>query len=155
MSYLSIAHYLPHRAPMILLDKVVSITNNQIICSTCASTNGILAPFLNETGQLPAYFLIELMAQTIGVWNGYHAQHQQEKPKIAFLLGTRLFQSQIDVIPLNSEIIIEANLILKDDNLANFEAYAIINNKQVAHAKLNVYQPSQAEAEKFLQESPK
>ena len=153
MNYRPIADYLPHRSPMIMLDKIISIQNDFIACSVMVSSGGTLAPFLNEQNELPAYYFIELMAQTIGIWNGFHAQNTQEKPKIAFLLGSRLFETQIPAAPLNTEIIIEAKLVLKDEQLANFEAAIIIDHTNVAQARLNVYQPDQAETEQLLQES--
>ncbi len=155
MNYRPIADYLPHRPPMIMLDKIVSIQDDFITCSVMVSTNGILAPFLNEQNELPAYYFIELMAQTIGVWNGFHAQNIQEKPQIAFLLGSRLFETQTPAVPLNTQIVIEAKLILKDEQLANFEASIIIDHKNVAQARLNVYQPDQTETEQLRQESSK
>jgi predicted hotdog family 3-hydroxylacyl-ACP dehydratase len=155
MSYRPIADYLPHRSPMIMLDKIISIQNDFISCSVMVSSDGTLAPFLNEQNELPAYYFIELMAQTIGIWNGFHAQSTQEKPKIAFLLSSRLFETQIPTAPLNTDIIIEAKLILKDEQLANFEAAIIIDHQNVAQARLNVYQPDQTETEQLLQESSK
>ena len=86
------AQYLPHHSPMILIDKIVSIHESQIICSVVVSNNGILTPFLNEHDKLPSYYFIEMMAQTIGIWNGVYTSHPEDKPKIAFLLGSRLFE---------------------------------------------------------------
>ena len=153
MSFKPVSEYLPHTFPMILLDEIIRIEKECITCAATVSADGILSPFLDDNQRFPAYFFIEMMAQSIGIWNGFHNEKYQNTPKIAFLLGSRLFESKIETVPLHTKIEIEAKLILKDNNLANFEAYTIIRNKRVAHAKLNVYQPSQAEIETQLRES--
>ncbi len=152
MNNQSIAQYLPHLSPMIFLDKIDLIEQTYIICNVTVSNHGVLAPFLDEDGELASYYFIEMMAQTIGVWNGYHARASQEKPKIAFLLGSRSFHTQVPTVPLGTHLKIVANLILRDDNLANFETDIIIDQKKIASAKLNVYQPTQAETQTILQE---
>lgn len=72
MKYLSPAEYLPHDAPMMLLETVESVTDNGAACSVTVSGHGVLAPFLNADGDLPGWFALELMAQTVGVWCEWH-----------------------------------------------------------------------------------
>lgn len=152
MNYKTIAEYLPHAAPMIFLDRVELIEKDHIICCVEISDSGVLSPFLNENKQLPSYYFIEMMAQTIGVWNGYHADKEKEVPKIAFLLGSRSFETEITFVPHGKSLKILANLILQDDNIANFKASIMIDNHIVASAKLNVYQPTEAQIEVMLSE---
>lgn len=69
MSYLSPADYLPHDAPMMLLERVERVTDSSAVCSVTVDGHGVLAPFLNVDGDLPGWFALELMAQTVGVWS--------------------------------------------------------------------------------------
>jgi len=47
MSYLSPTEYLPHDAPMLLLESVHSVTAESAVCRVTVSPQGVLAPFLN------------------------------------------------------------------------------------------------------------
>jgi len=73
LSILNAADYLPHQAPMVLLENVVEVTEDTAQCSVVVSRESVLAPFLNARGALPAWYAIELIAQTIGGWSGWHA----------------------------------------------------------------------------------
>ena len=141
MNVQAIESYLPHAAPMIFLEQMTDISEHHVVCSVTVSQDSVLAPFLNEHNALPAWYLIETMAQTIGVWNGFHAVRRQQKPRLAFLLGSRSFQTELSALPLGTQISIRAELVLRDEHLANFDCSVIVENKTVASAKLNVYEP--------------
>ncbi|VDZ83865.1 Uncharacterised protein [Kluyvera intermedia] len=64
--YLTPGDYLPHDAPMLLLEEVISVTDDTATCRVTVSPDGVLAPFLDAQGNLPAWFALELMAQTVG-----------------------------------------------------------------------------------------
>ena len=64
MKYLSPAEYLPHDAPMMLLETVESVTDNGAACSVTVSGHGVLAPFLNADGDLPGWFALDEALQT-------------------------------------------------------------------------------------------
>ncbi|MDF7670610.1 hypothetical protein PT276_05285 [Orbaceae bacterium ESL0721] len=149
-NYQSIDQYLPHTAPMILLDHLVFIDEKQCICKVTITPSGRLSPFLNSNNELPSWFAMELMAQTIGVWNGYHGQIRQHKPKLGMLLGCRGFKSKLANFPIYSSLEIDANLNFHDNKLANFDCHINLTNENhnqenVCHAKLNVYEPDENE----------
>lgn len=88
--YLSPGDYLPHDAPMLLLEEVVSVADETATCHVTVSANSVLAPFLDPDGNLPGWFALELMAQTIGVWSGWHRQqHGQASIALGMVLGAR------------------------------------------------------------------
>ena len=68
--YLEPGCYLPHKKPMVLIDKVVEITANTALCQSYVNEKSSLAPFL-ENKDLPSYYIIELISQAIGVWSGF------------------------------------------------------------------------------------
>ena len=80
--YLSPGEYLPHDAPMLLLEEVVSVREDTAVCCVTVASGGVLAPFLDPQGNLPGWFALELMAQTVGVWSGWH-RHQQGQGAIS------------------------------------------------------------------------
>lgn len=59
--YLSPGAYLPHDAPMLLLEDVVSVSDDSAVCRVTVSPSGVLAPFLDPDGNLPGWFALELM----------------------------------------------------------------------------------------------
>ena len=63
--YLLPENYLPHRPPMVLIDKVLEVTNETALCESYVREDGVLRNFLNENSELPSYFTIELIAQTV------------------------------------------------------------------------------------------
>ena len=72
MRYLPPGDYLPHDTPMLLLESVESVTDDRAVCSVTVNDRGVLAPFLDADGNLPGWFALELMAQTVGVWSEWH-----------------------------------------------------------------------------------
>ena len=88
--YLSPGAYLPHKPPMLLLEEVVNVTDETATCRVTVSTHGVLAPFIDAEGNLPGWFALELMAQTVGVWSGWHRQQQgQTSISLGMVLGAR------------------------------------------------------------------
>ncbi|TPG55778.1 3-hydroxy-fatty acyl-ACP dehydratase [Ewingella americana] len=139
------AHYLPHNAPMVLLDEVISVGKESAHCSSRVSTTGALAPFLTAQGALPAWFSLELMAQTIGVWNGWHNAEQGDLPQLGMLLGCRGMRCAQPEFASGAQLDMHIQQILRDSKIASFECTLFIRNARddgpVAHARLNTYQP--------------
>lgn len=145
MKYYPANHYLPHEKPMVMIEKVHLIDDQQCICSVQTHQDGILSPFLNNNGTLPNFYAIELMAQTIGVWNGYHSLKNNKKCNLGMLLGGRTIKTTSPTFPSDSFLIIEANLVLRDNKLANFDCTISIDQQCYVTGKLNVYEPDEAE----------
>ncbi|HEM0012127.1 TPA: 3-hydroxy-fatty acyl-ACP dehydratase, partial [Escherichia coli] len=105
--YLSPGAYLPHDAPMLLLEDVVSVSDDSAVCRVTVSPSGVLAPFLDPDGNLPGWFALELMAQTVGVWSGWH-RHQQGKNSIelGMILGARELLCTAGILPAGQTLTI-------------------------------------------------
>ncbi len=71
--YLEPGCYLPHKKPMVLIDKVIEVTDNSAICQSYVNESSSLAPFL-EGKELPFFYIIELISQAIGVWSGFKSK---------------------------------------------------------------------------------
>ena len=155
MSMLSAAHYLPHESPMVLLDKVLSVPEETALCSVVVSENSVLAPFLNVRGALPAWYALELIAQTVGVWSGWHGAQSSEPPQVGMLLGGRALKCSVPEFAAGSELFISVSMVLRDEKLASFEGVICIkqekDNLQVAKGRLNTYQPDKDELIKLTQ----
>lgn len=146
MKYLSPAEYLPHDAPMMLLETVESVTDNGAACSVTVSGHGVLAPFLNADGDLPGWFALELMAQTIGVWSGWH-RHQKNLGNIALgmVLGARELVCAAGVLPAGQTLTIAVSLLMQDERFGSFDCTICCGNDTLATGRINTFQPTQEE----------
>ncbi|CNE92016.1 putative dehydratase [Yersinia rohdei] len=149
MAYYSAQHYLPHQSPMVMLDTLHDVGEAFAECRVTLGEDGVLAPFLDDQGCLPNWFAVELMAQTIGVWRGWHGLEQAIPPTIGMLLGGRAISCDLPVFPAGSELHICVNLILQDEKIGSFECGISIAGKQVARGRLNTYQPDSEEIKKL------
>ncbi|HEI8867243.1 TPA: hotdog family protein [Serratia odorifera] len=143
--YQSAEYYLPHAAPMVLLERVLAVTEDGACCAVSVGADGVLAPFLDAQGALPAWYGIELMAQTIGVWSGWHGRRGGQAPRLGMLLGGRGISSSQPAFAAGCELVVSVRQLLQDEKLASFECDITINALRVAHGRLNTYQPDQQE----------
>lgn len=157
MTYLRAEHYLPHAAPMVLIEKVLDVGEQSACCQVNVSADSVLAPFLDVQGQLPAWYAIELMAQTVGVWSGWHAQASGGEARLGMLLGGRGLKCSMPAFPAGSVLTISVTMLLQDEKLASFECAITMGlctnspDEPVAQARLNTYQPEPQELTKLIQ----
>lgn len=150
--FLPVGDYLPHRAPMLLLDRVIQVTEDSVICAVSINASGVLAPFLTPQGELPAWFGVEIMAQTVGVWSGYHARQRGDSDiRPGMLLGGRGYRANHPTFASNSTLHIEMRLLMRDDKLGSFEGEIRCNVAMLASGRLNTYQPDEQELHQLQQ----
>lgn len=146
MSYLSPAAYLPHDAPMLLLASVDSVTADAAVCHVTVNPQGVLAPFLTPTGDLPGWYALELMAQTVGIWSGWHREQKgQESSSLGMVLGARELVCAAGYFPANSALTITATLLMEDERFSSFDCTITAGEATLATGRVNTFQPSQQE----------
>ena len=146
MSYLSPTDYLPHDAPMLLLESVESVTDDAAACRVTVTPQGVLAPFLTRAGDLPGWYALELMAQTVGIWSGWHRQQKgQESISLGMVLGARERVCAAGCFPASSELTITATLLMQDERFSSFECAILTGEATLATGRVNTFQPSQQE----------
>lgn len=151
--YLSPGEYLPHDAPMLLLDEVVNVTNDSALCRATVSANGALAPFLDAEGHLPGWFALELMAQTVGVWSGWH-RHQQGQGSISLgmVLGARELLCAAGILPAGLTLDITVTLLMQDERFGSFECAIAAGEETLATGRVNTFQPTSEELNTLFQQ---
>ena len=148
MNYPAIETLVPHRAPMLLLERVVDSGEQWISCDTVVGPQqGLL---LDAQGNLPGWCGIELMAQTIAAWAGLQAHGRGEPARIGMLLGTRKYDSQQPVFAAGSRLLIEARCLLQDGGMASFECVIRQGDQECARARLSTYQPDESQLSDLL-----
>ncbi len=132
--YLSPGAYLPHDAPMLLLEDVVSVSDDSAVCRVTVSPSGVLAPFLDPDGNLP----------------GWH-RHQQGKNSIelGMILGARELLCTAGILPAGQTLTITVKLLMQDDRFGSFECS--INDGE-ATGRINTFQPTAEELTTLFQQ---
>lgn len=125
--YLTPREYLPHEPPMVLIDEVVYVDDNKAITRCYVNHDGVLSPFLNDNDDLPAFFALEIFAQSVGVWNGFNQQGTGNKTKMGMVLGARDLKVKDPFFKAGSVLNIEVYKNMSDGTLANFEGKIFVN----------------------------
>ena len=145
------ARWLPHASPMLLLDWLIAVTDEQVHCQVSTRPDGVLAPFLTPQGELPAWFGVEIMAQTVGVWSGWHAsQGGATLIQPGMLLGGRGWKADQPHFPANATLDITMTLLMRDDRMGSFEGEIRHGVQRLACGRLNTYQPNEAELQQLM-----
>lgn len=139
-------YYLPHAAPMVLVEQVLWVSEEEACCQVRVSTDSVLAPFLNPQGDLPAWFGLEIIAQTIGVWSGWHGRELTESPpRAGMLLGGRGYRCQHSSFPAGSLLEVCIALLMRDEKIGSFDGVIRVDGAILATGRLNTYQPDEHE----------
>lgn len=140
---LPVEAYVPHRGPMLLIDRVLDDDAESVRVEAVVKAGGL---FTTERG-LPAWVGIELMAQTVAAWAGVQRHKAGEPVKLGFLIGSRRYEAAQPLFPVGTRLEIEARQELVAENgLAVFACRILAGGQVVATAHLNVFQPSNVEA---------
>ncbi|MEQ4530058.1 MAG: 3-hydroxy-fatty acyl-ACP dehydratase [Mixta sp.] len=144
--YLMPAAYLPHDAPMLLMEEVVSVTDSLARCRATVSRDGVLGPFLDAQGNLPGWYALELMAQTVGVWSGWHRHRNgQQSIALGMVLGARELICAAGYFPNGAVLDIEVKLLMQDDRFGSFDCVIFNHSETAATGRVNTFQPTPEE----------
>lgn len=143
--------WLPHRLPMRFIDELVEIDEEHAECRCDCKKADRLELFKDENGIIPNVFLIEMMAQAIGVWAGYYRKDDMELSDVGFLLSVRGAEVLVDKTPSNEVLTIKIQKIIQDKNLASFDGSVLSERGEpLAYGKITVYQPTKIEYDKLF-----
>lgn len=135
--------YLPHAAPMALIDRVLEFSEDDIVADLQIRAD---APFA-ENGEVPAWVGIEYMAQTIGSYAGLQATEAGEAVKKGFLLGSRDLRLHTQAFAVGQTLTIRAHKLTLDRNgLGSFDCQLLDGETLLASGRLNVFQPENPDA---------
>ncbi|MEB3767086.1 3-hydroxylacyl-ACP dehydratase [Acinetobacter sp. MD2] len=129
--------FIPHQAPMIFVDLVCDVGEDYAITELTVRPELI---FYEDDG-LPTWTAIEIMAQSIAVFAGYHGQQHGQAPKIGYLLGTRKLNLPMSHFKLNSVLRIKVQQMYLHEGLGQFQC-ELQDGEHTIAAMLSVYQPN-------------
>lgn len=142
--------FIPHRAPMILIDNVLQHTPDCLITETHISPNS--AYYDDQLNGVPNYVGIEYMAQSIAALAGVEALLRDDIIRVGFLLGTRKLQMHLDRFALGESYRTQVTRLYQEESgLAVFDCHIYHQDTLVAQANVNVFQPQDIHA--YIDES--
>jgi predicted hotdog family 3-hydroxylacyl-ACP dehydratase len=135
-----IANFVPHRAPMILIDRVLEHQENSL--DTATKITSASAYFDDTIQGVPNYVGIEYMAQSIAALAGVEALLRNDRVRVGFLLGTRKLVMHLDNFTLGKTYRTRVSRLYQEDTgLAVFDCQIFDEQTLVAQANVNVFQP--------------
>ena len=137
----TITELLPHRPPMVLLDRVIDFDAVSLTASVTIARSSMFC----AGGSVPSHIALEYMAQACAAHAGTLALETGEAVRIGFLLGTRDFVCMVPGFSVGEQLDITATLIFDDARIGAYDCRIAIGDRVVAKARLNVYQPEPTE----------
>ncbi len=128
---------IPHREPMLLIDRVVQVAAD-------AATAEVLihpqASFFQPGLGVPAWIGLEYMGQTAALIAGYQLQQGLTRPHLGFLLGTRQYAMHTTWFRDGDRLLVECQqAVVTGEHLAQFQCTISRAGDTLASAKLSVY----------------
>lgn len=133
-----ILRYLPHRPPMLLVNRLLEVSQTHAIAKVFIDEQ---TPFISDRG-VSAVIGIEYMGQTAALIAGYQLEQGLTEPHLGFLLGTRAFSIEQDYFLPNQSLIVECReKALVGDSLATFDCIIRLDSESevIAKASLSVF----------------
>ena len=137
-----IADLLPHAAPMVLLDDVVSWNDTEL---TATLTITPQTRFLEPGEGVPAHIGIEWMAQACGAFAGLQAKVSGLPVRLGFLLSTRDFIADREWFAMGDVLMVSVRQVFHEAGMAVFDCRIDGNNLPRATARLTVFQPADSD----------
>lgn len=137
-SHPRITDLLPHRGRMLLIDEIVTLDLEAAVSRSRVAQTW---PLFDGTG-VPAFMVIELVAQTCGLCNGLQRVLEQGEDSIkkGFLVGIKTAGFHMDTLPLGTDILTEAHNRFKFEGFREIEGVSRIGGRIVGEVTLQVVQ---------------
>jgi predicted hotdog family 3-hydroxylacyl-ACP dehydratase len=132
-----IAQLVPHKPPMLLLDRVVAYSGDVVTCEVEIRPD---SPFVSAGEGVPGIVGLEYMAQCVAVYAGLSAHSKGEGARIGFLLGSRDVRIDADAFPVGDRLTIEAKRSWGENDLGSFACEVRRGADVVVRGSLTVYQ---------------
>jgi predicted hotdog family 3-hydroxylacyl-ACP dehydratase len=133
-----------HRNPMLLLDRIVSLTPESAHCEWRVREDD---EFLVPGAGVPSYIGIEYMAQCVAVHGGACEHARGFPPPQGFLLGTRHYHCEEPYFLLNSSYQVKCKMLVSNpDGMCSFDCRILSDNRVVVEARISILQLSHGDS---------
>ena len=130
---------LPHDHPMIVIDELIDVDMEKQVVTTSVTISENKIFYDSTIKGISPLVGIEFMAQTVGCYAFF--ENGQKKPRVGYLLGSRLYKCELEKFELGKTYTIVANRIFSDNELVSFDCFIYNENIECARATVNVYLP--------------
>jgi len=135
VSYPAVEELLPHKAPMVLLDRILSWDGATARCGLRVREG---APFVVD-GKARAAVALEYMAQCVGVCTALRSLERGEPLRMGYLVGARTMTLAVDRFDVGDELVVAATEEADGDELGLFACETERGGSVVVSATLSVY----------------
>ena len=127
---------LPHRPPMLLIDRLIERKGDMAVAEACVPQNGLCVD--KEHGLLPEFF-IEIIAQTMAAVNGYDALLDGKKINDGFLVGLDNFSC--NTVPLSHKTLhIKVEKTFEFGDVKIIRGEVLCNDVQLVMGEIKVWE---------------
>ena len=134
MKTIEITKLIPQRKPMVMIDKLLSFSNKEVVTNFTIKTNNIFV----QDSKLQEIALIENIAQTAAAGTGYSAYINKKTPKKGFIGAVKKFE--VYSLPKVDDIIeTRLNITAEVLNASIVEGEVFCNNEMIARAELKIF----------------
>ncbi|MCF6767454.1 hypothetical protein L3V86_03615 [Thiotrichales bacterium 19S11-10] len=150
MLLVSLSSLIPHKAPMRLIDYLVEANDQQVTCQSLITPEHLF--YDKAIDGIWHWVGIEMMAQASAVLAQFQSgKDKDQSPRLGFLLSVRQFKSSIPYFTSGLNLTIMAKKIYIDSSLGSFNGAILVNDKEVATAKLSAIEPTDEQLDQILQ----
>ncbi|HXZ84082.1 MAG TPA: 3-hydroxyacyl-ACP dehydratase FabZ [Myxococcota bacterium] len=129
-----ILELLPHRAPMLMIDRVLELGENYIRAEKLiSSAEPVFAGHFPGRPIFPGVLIIEAMAQAAGIWAAVSSPALRDRLSVLAGVDDARFRRQ--VVP-GDVLVLEARALAARSKVSKFEAKASVGGELVAEAIL-------------------
>ena len=142
---LNVKSLLPHRGRMLLVDEILTITDEQTTVLSMARDNW---PLLKD-GTINPLILVELVAQTAGVHNCMKRvkQNGQGEPTRGWLVGVKSARFYVEAIAPGETVTTTTTNAFVFDNLREIKGTATIGGQPAADVVLQIVEAQEETVE--------
>lgn len=140
MMFEKILSMMPHKPPMLLIDRILDATDSTVRCESVVQMDNI---FFRDGG-IGSWIGIEYMAQAIGAHAAIVNHKLNRKNEIGYLLSVRRYDCATtrfvegDVLQISAE-----QKFLDAQGLASYCCELFLNGKSISTSDITVFQPVQ------------
>jgi predicted hotdog family 3-hydroxylacyl-ACP dehydratase len=130
----TITQFIPHRAPMIMVDKLISYHEKLIESSLTIQSNNVFV----EDGVFTAPGMVENIAQTVAAGAGHNAVQNNEPTPLGFLAGVKSLKIH-KLPPVGTDVRTKVQIINQVMNIGIVFGQVWQDNELAAECEMRIF----------------
>ena len=126
--------FMPHRPPMLLLDRMLACTDGEAICDKTIREDDLFV----ERGGISALVALELFAQTAAAHFGYLGMKRGGGFASGALLGTRKLELGVHRLAVGDTVEVRVTQVMAMPPAAQYECALLRGGETIASGTINV-----------------